>query len=205
VLWARIEARLEYELTGVAVAPSTPSAEQFKLQQNVPSGQYPPGQVLNISTTHFNFHDEASEAEASSFWVPIFADYNVAALQEGLNATFGPVVISESNSESANQFNRTGWNIAFSNRADDTYGGIWHELQLGSTRVSGVQLRFHVTIATAAGIDCAGIGGSPGASVWLKVGASNVQPLTRFFPEHSPEFIMNVDHGICLIRVLVCI
>ncbi len=47
-------------------------------------------------------------------------------------------------------------------------------------------------IATSVPAGCAGAGGPPGESVWIKVGASDIEP----FPEHQDDWLrMNIDIG----------
>ena len=85
--------------------------------------------------------------------------------------------------------------LAGNNHSDDLFMFI-------KRRVSGLvpdttyQLELRVEIATDAPKGCAGIGGSPGESVFVKGGASGIEPL-RVMDDTAgtATWIMNVDKG----------
>ena len=72
----------------------------------------------------------------------------------------------------------TGFWITGHNRSDDLFMFLSKKL----TAADGVlprqryQIRFKITAASSAGSNCIGVGGAPGESVYLKVGATNSAP-----------------------------
>jgi hypothetical protein len=54
-------------------------------------------------------------------------------------------------------------------------------------------LRFKVTFGTNAQDNCMGIGGSPGNSVWIKVGATRVEPIS--VNDGAGFLLPNIDKG----------
>lgn len=52
---------------------------------------------------------------------------------------------------------------------------------------------YHLDIASNGSANCAGIGGSPGGAVWVKVGASSVEPISE--QNDEGRYRMNVDKG----------
>ena len=52
---------------------------------------------------------------------------------------------------------------------------------------------FHVEFATNESKACVGIGGAPGESVWVKTGASAIEPQPLL--QSNGQFLMNIDKG----------
>jgi hypothetical protein len=71
------------------------------------------------------------------------------------------------------------FHLAASNRSDDLF--MFMSKQIGTDAAlaanTAYSIEFTVAAASNAPSDCAGIGGAPGESVWLKVGASTEQPI----------------------------
>jgi hypothetical protein len=78
------------------------------------------------------------------------------------------------------------------NRSDDLF-------MFAKRRIEGLKpnttyhVRFDVEIATQAPRDAVGIGGAPGESVWVKAGASRIEPETVI--DSSGWIRLNVDKG----------
>lgn len=82
---------------------------------------------------------------------------------------------------------RQGFRLKGSNRSDDLFMFIKTEVTelQPSTRY---QLSGSLTFLSNAGVGCVGIGGAPGESVFVKVGASEIEPA-------QADYYLNVDKG----------
>jgi hypothetical protein len=90
----------------------------------------------------------------------------------------------------------TGFFIQAHNRSDDVFMFLKKKL----TRADGIQpnqlyeVSYEMAIGSqAGGENCAGIGGHPGFSVYLKAGAASVEPLSALAADN--HYRMNVDIG----------
>src|SRR6187551_938905 len=71
--------------------------------------------------------------------------------------------------------NRKGFKLSGNNHSDDLFMFVTKQVN-GLEPNARYDLRFKLTFGTNAQNNCVGIGGSPGNSVWLKVGATKNQP-----------------------------
>lgn len=124
--------------------------------------------------------------EGGSGWKSGFADYpageeafyelsaGIAPLSSGLNS------------------NRRGYYLNGNNHSDDLY-------MFTTKRVEGLEpnqrydFRFQLRIGTNAQKNCVGVGGAPGEGVWIKVGASRIEP--EAINDGTGQLLMNIDKG----------
>jgi hypothetical protein len=90
----------------------------------------------------------------------------------------------------------TGYYLQGMNRADDLFMFLKCRLGTDDGVVPGQEyrIRFTIVFASNAPSGAAGIGGSPGESVFLKAGASPVEPEVYLDSDHN-YYLMNVDKG----------
>ena len=90
----------------------------------------------------------------------------------------------------------TGYYLQGMNRADDLFMFLKRRLGTDDGVVPGQEYRIKFTIvfASNAPSGAVGIGGSPGESVFLKAGASRVEPEV-YLDSDAGYYIMNVDKG----------
>ncbi|MES2661968.1 MAG: hypothetical protein V4629_01575 [Pseudomonadota bacterium] len=88
--------------------------------------------------------------------------------------------------------NQRGYKLSGNNRSDDLYMFVAKEFTgfLANTRYD---VQFEITFGTNAPSNCVGVGGAPGESVYIKAGASSVQPLS--IDDGNNEYLMNIDKG----------
>ena len=79
----------------------------------------------------------------------------------------------------------------FAKKPDDLFMFIKHAVT-GLQADTAYRVSFYIEFASAAPSNCAGIGGAPGESVWLKAGASTVEPVATLRDENIR---LNVDKG----------
>lgn len=90
---------------------------------------------------------------------------------------------------------RTGFYLSGSNDSDDLFMFIKRRIN-GFQPGKPYQISFDVRFATEEPSNCAGIGGAPGESVFVKGGASPFEPHAVIKSGNSnPEYRMNVDKG----------
>jgi len=89
----------------------------------------------------------------------------------------------------------TGFWLHSHNSCDDIFMFLKRRLgpEDGIVANQAYRLRFSITFASNAPSNCSGIGGAPGESVYLKAGASPIEPLPIFDEEYWVR--MNVDKG----------
>lgn len=87
--------------------------------------------------------------------------------------------------------NRTGILLSGNNHSDDLFMFLTGRLN-GLKPDQNYSLQVLVEFATNAGSDCIGIGGSPGDSVFVKVGASTIEPQAQAV---AGRYAMNLDKG----------
>lgn len=89
---------------------------------------------------------------------------------------------------------RKGYFITGSNHSDDLFMFVKKKLGPAEGILPNTiyELSLKVGIATSAGLGCAGIGGSPGESVYFKAGAATVEPKAI---NDKGFYQMNVDKG----------
>ena len=124
-------------------------------------------------------------------WQGDFSDYppaynpnNFYELQAGLRAL--PSEISPGG---------TGFFFQGSNHSADLFMFMKRRLGPVDGIVAGTryQITFTLTLASIAQSNCVGIGGAPGESVYLKAGASQIEPVPVPYP--NGWLVMNVDKG----------
>jgi hypothetical protein len=119
-------------------------------------------------------------------WVPTFADYPVGKENEwaiGSSLALLPAPLDPA---------RKGILLTGANYSDDLFMYLTREGPRLAPNASYV-LRFRVTVATNAPKNCAGIGGAPGESVVLKVGATPMEPAR--IVDAAQYYRANFDHG----------
>jgi hypothetical protein len=119
-------------------------------------------------------------------WSPSFADYPVGKENEwAIGSSLAPLPAPLDPS-------RKGILLTGANHSDDLFMYITREAPRLAPNAS-YAIRFRVTVATNAPKNCAGIGGAPGESVVLKVGASPVEPAR--IVDASQHYRANFDYG----------
>lgn len=88
--------------------------------------------------------------------------------------------------------NLSGLNVSGNNHSDDLFMFVKKEIT-GLDPNTQYSLSFEITFATNAPSGCFGVGGSPGESVFIKAGASVVEPLP--VEDRSGYYLMNIDIG----------
>lgn len=109
------------------------------------------------------------QAGSADGWVVGFADYPVAdstiyELQSGVRPLPLPLDIT-----------RRAIFVAGSNRSDDLFMFLKRRVD-GLAPGAEYEVRYEIELASEAGSNCAGIGGAPGESVYLKAGATTAEP-----------------------------
>jgi hypothetical protein len=92
--------------------------------------------------------------------------------------------------------NGTGYYLQGMNHSDDLFMFLKRPLGTDDGVVPGMEYRamFTIVLASNAPSGAVGIGGAPGESVYLKVGASPIEPET-YLDSDSDYYLMNVDKG----------
>jgi hypothetical protein len=118
-------------------------------------------------------------------WVAAFTDYQtgqdgIYEFESGIRALPAPL-------DTAQQ----AFMLSSMNRSDDMFQYIRRQVA-GLVPNAEYEVRFRVQLATNAASGCVGVGGAPGESVWLKAGASHVEPkpVTR-----EGDVRLSVDKG----------
>ncbi len=90
---------------------------------------------------------------------------------------------------------RQGFYIQGHNRSADLFMFLKRRLAVEDGIVAGrtYRIEYVITLASNAATGCAGIGGAPGESVYLKAGASSIEPLAVL--QSNGSLRMNVDKG----------
>ena len=119
-------------------------------------------------------------------WVPGFVDYPVGKEAEwAIRSSLAPLPAPLDPA-------RKGILLTGENHSDDLFMYVTHEGPMLAPNASYV-VRYRVTVATNAPKGCAGIGGAPGESVVLKVGAMPVEPARVV--DAAQYYRANFDHG----------
>ena len=119
-------------------------------------------------------------------WVAGFTDYPVGKEIEwaiGSSLASLPAPLDRS---------RKGILLTGENHSDDLFMYVSRGVT-GLMPNAQYEARFHVTIATNAPRNCVGVGGAPGESVVLKVGATATEP--QHIVDASQYYRANFDHG----------
>lgn len=121
-------------------------------------------------------------------WVPGFSDFHPDQ-EEGMDLVAGLEPLPESLGEVG-----TGLFTAGTNHSDDLFM-FWKRQQSDFTPGMRLRVRFMVQFATEAPTGCAGVGGAPGESVFVKAGATAEEPTAVLLEENGPYWSMNIDTG----------
>ena len=118
-------------------------------------------------------------------WTADFADYPVGQddfyeLESGYRALPAPLDTSQ-----------RALYISGNNHSDDLFM-FWKGQIVGLAPNTSYRVRFEVEIATNVPAGCGGVGGSPGESVWVKAGASRIEPESV---DVGGFLQMNIDKG----------
>lgn len=124
--------------------------------------------------------------ESVTGWKAGFADYPVAdetiyKLASGQEAL--PVALGT---------NRKGYKLSGSNHSDDLFMFATRKFE-GLEPNTRYDFQFEITFGTNAQKNCMGVGGAPGESVWVKVGASKTEP--KAVNDGAGNLLMNIDKG----------
>lgn len=133
-----------------------------------------------------NYELEFDFSKGAQGWVAGFSDYPVGKEAEwAIGSSLAPLPAPLDASRSAILL--TGVN-----HSDDLFMYVTREVA-GLTPNGRYATRFRVTVASNAPRNCVGVGGAPGESVALKVGAAAVQPARII--DASQYYRANFDHG----------
>jgi hypothetical protein len=124
--------------------------------------------------------------ESSAGWKSGFADY--PAGQE----TFYELDAGSTTLPASLGTNRKGYKLSGNNHSDDLYMFITKKFE-GLEPNTRYGFQFKVRFGTNAQKGCMGVGGAPGESVWIKVGASKTEPLA--VDNGAGDLLMNIDKG----------
>lgn len=137
-----------------------------------------PGDPIRIT---FDFEN------GSDGWAADVSDYSEDTRPEDILAETGatPPGIEEESGY---------FHLAAGNRSDDMFQYMRRVLgeQADLLPDTPYVIEFRVVAASNAPSNCAGIGGAPGESVWLKVGATNIEPVPI---QEDGQTRLNVDKG----------
>jgi hypothetical protein len=120
-------------------------------------------------------------------WVGDFADYPVddsIAFGLDFDHTFLPTELDES---------KKALKLTGTNGSDDLFMFVKKKL-MGLRPNTTYAILFNVKVASNAPTNTPGVGGAPGESVFLKVGASTIEP-KKVLDEEEMMYRMNIDKG----------
>ncbi|WP_156966278.1 PEP-CTERM sorting domain-containing protein [Algiphilus aromaticivorans] len=127
----------------------------------------------------------AADAPDASGWEAGFADYSPEQ-EEIMEFASGHEPLPGKLSGEGH-----GLMVGATNRSDDVFM-YWTGPVQGLAPETSYEARFRVEFATDSPAGCAGIGGAPGESVWVKTGMTTRQPEPVLVEEH---WRMNIDKG----------
>lgn len=119
-------------------------------------------------------------------WKAGFADYPAGEEE------FYELGSGHANLPAALTTTRKGFKVTGNNHSDDLFMFITKQVD-GLEPNTRYDLRFKVTFGTNAQNNCVGIGGSPGNSVWIKVGATKNEP--KAVNDGTGFLLLNWDKG----------
>lgn len=134
----------------------------------------------NTKMLHIDFNDGASGWQAGFADYPAGQEtfYELSSGLETLPATLGT--------------NRKGFKLSGNNHSDDLYMFVTKKID-GLEADTNYDFRFKLTFGTNAQKNCIGVGGAPGESVWIKVGAGKTEP--KAINDGAGNLLMNIDKG----------
>lgn len=143
-----------------------------------------PEQEVRLYSVSYFFTDSASAVLAG--WTGDFADYPVDSegyhLQVGIDSL--PLSV---NADST----KKGLRISGVNGSDDLFMFIKRKVA-GLRKNTTYEVLFNVRLASNSPIGAVGVGGGPGESVYLKAGASTIEPEKEIIDEY---YRLNIDKG----------
>lgn len=119
-------------------------------------------------------------------WKTSFADYPAG------EEAFYELGSSHANLPATLNTNYKGYKVTGNNHSDDLFMFVTKQVD-GLEPNTRYSLRFKVTFGTNAQNNCMGIGGSPGNSVWIKVGATKNEP--KAVNDGTGFLLLNWDKG----------
>lgn len=134
----------------------------------------------NTKMLHIDFNDSIAG------WKAGFADYPQGEEE------FYELGSSHSNLPAQLTTTRKGFKVTGNNHSDDLFMFITKQVD-GLEPNTRYSFRFKVTFGTNAQNNCMGIGGSPGNSVWIKVGATKNEP--KAVNDGTGFLLLNWDKG----------
>ena len=134
----------------------------------------------NTKMLYIDFNDSASG------WQSGFADYPAG------EETFYELAAGLETLPESLGTQRKGFKLSGNNHSDDLFMFVTKQVD-GLEPNTGYDLRFKVTFGTNAQNNCVGIGGSPGNSVWIKLGATKSEP--KVINNGAGFLLMNLDKG----------
>lgn len=143
-----------------------------------------PEQEVRIYSASYFFTDSVSASVAG--WTGDFADYPVDSTGYHLYVELDTLPFSI-NSDST----KKGLRISGVNGSDDLFMFIKKKVS-GLRKNTTYEILFNVRFASNAPAGAVGIGGGPGESVYVKVGASTVEPEKKLVDDY---YQLNIDKG----------
>lgn len=126
--------------------------------------------------------------EGKEGWVADFADYHPN------NGTDYQLSSDISGHPTPLDTTQAAFRISGMNRSDDLFMFLKRKID-GLQPNTTYELIFDLSIVSSYPENSVGIGGSPGASVYLKAGASTVEPKPVWDTEYTDFLVMNIDKG----------
>lgn len=129
----------------------------------------------------------SSFSSTAQGWTAGFADYSPASSDMQLSAGIAPLPAGTAAGD--------GFRVSGMNRSDDLFMYLKRRLDTTNGVVAGQRYsaRTTVTFWTNSSADCIGTGGNPGSSVYLKAGASTVEPTAAL--DSLNTYRMNISIG----------
>lgn len=134
----------------------------------------------NTKMLHIDFNDGITG------WKAGFADYPSG------EEVFYELGSGHSTLPAALNTNRKGFKVTGNNHSDDLFMFVTKKVD-GLEPNTRYDFRFKLTFGTNAQNNCMGIGGSPGNSVWIKVGATKNEP--KAINDGTGFLLLNWDKG----------
>lgn len=129
---------------------------------------------------HIDFNDGATG------WTPGFADYP-AGQESFYELSSGLEALPDSLGA-----HRKGFKLSGNNHSDDLFMFVTKQVD-GLEPNTRYDFRFKLLFGTNAQKNCIGVGGAPGESVWIKAGATRVEP--KAVNDGAGNLLMNIDKG----------
>jgi len=125
------------------------------------------------------------DADAQS-WSGDFADYPIT------DSIFYELAYSYAKLPQPLDINKGALKITGNNHSDDLFMFIKRQI-IGLQPNTNYNIRFNIKMASCAPTNAMGVGGAPGESVWLKAGASAIEPKKIINNDEPDMYRMNID------------